>query len=217
MKKCIIVFINIMCLSILLSACQKDTATESPDLEYILKSQISTDKDDYLELYSVEGDYLEILKLDTIYYGSYTSEDIAEVMAIFKVLGVPHAGGFDRTIVAVYNADSLEIVTQKTFAADAVSIYFLNGYMNKIKYILVISDDTHNGYSSYNAELYSLWDGTWTAKSMPIDNSDNNLAYAITNDSILHIFKLSYEGYEPIYDYIDTFFWNIEEFVDNIP
>ena len=202
------------------------------DFEYLLKTQIDQSQDNYLAMYSENDEYLEILKLDTIHYGRFTKPDRHELMAIFKVEDAPHAAGLDRTIAAVYDVESMKIMMQKTFAADIVSIYFLRSfyYGSTTANILFIGSTTYQSHTSYVAECYSLADSDWREIPLPVDNTDNNLAYAITDNAILHIFTLgypdvllengsiAYDALNPEYIYLDSFFWNDRNkiFVKNI-
>lgn len=195
-------------------------AEREPDLAGRILAGIDISADDYLEYYSQENNYSDILRLSDIHYGSFTAADKNEIFALIKIEGVPHAAGLDRTIAAVYDAETLEIITQKTFAADRVSLYFLQGYDRAIENILFIGDVTYSGFTAYSIELYTLRGGEWAEKPMPFEEGSSN-SYAVTNDFALHVFKLIYEDFypRPVYELEATYFWSVgdEEFMAELP
>lgn len=217
MEKRIINITLVLILTLMLTSCTANYTTDNLSLDEMLTSQIDITSDEFLS--SVPNDYMDMLVLDTIHYGSFTAKDANEMFITFKIKGTPHIAGLDRTITAVYNADTQKIILQKTFVADIVSIYFLPDNGLGIQDILFLGDVTYQGYTTYMAKLYSLKGEKWELKSLPIENKDKNLAYAITSNRSLHIFKLGYNEYGPIFDYIDTFYWDTASgvFVKNSP
>jgi hypothetical protein len=113
---------------------------------------------------------------------------------------------------------------QKTLSGDIVSIYFLRSFyhdptIETTVSVLSIGSTTYQGNTFYKAECYSLADGVWTEIRLPIDNAENNLAFAITDNAILHVFRTEYpeissingdivqDTMRPKYEYISSYFW----------
>ena len=211
-----IILLTFIALSI--GCTNENTGSEQQaDIEYLLKNQIDKNADDYLASTN-DIDYLDILYLDCIHYGSFTAENKNELMAIFKIIGTPHAGGLDQTIAAIYETDSRKIITQKTFAADAVSLYILRDFYRTLfslptstENLLFIGSTTGHGNTCYAAELYSLSSGTWTEKPLPIGNDEGDLTFAVTDNAVLHVFRTGNSE-------ISSFFWDglKKEFVKDL-
>jgi hypothetical protein len=84
----------------------QDSDTEN--IETKLKAQINKAEDDYLSELSDE-EVGTVLRMQSIHKGSFTETGDSEILAVFRVLSTPHAAGLNRTIAAVYDADTLII------------------------------------------------------------------------------------------------------------
>ncbi len=184
------------------------TKSEYSQLEEQLIIQINWDADDYLA--SVEDDSEDIISLRSIYYGSFSDENSSELMALFKVIS-PHIGGLDRTIAAIYDRDSLKIKSQKSFAADQVSVYLFSSASQKNN-ILFIGETTYQGVSNSQIELYEIVQEKWVSKSVSDVNFEDNYSYAVTDKKLLHVFNTIYDNnMKPTDNYMMTLFWSEQE------
>lgn len=165
------------------------------DIETRLKSQLDLTQDTWMESDA------ELLKLETLHFGSFTRDNSNELLAIFRATSSPHVAGLERTIIAVYNKSTLKILTQKTFAADRVSLYFFTNESNR-RLILYLGAATSQGIASYYLELLRIEDSQWT--SLPVWNKplEDSYGYALSGDKDLLIFDkqyfdVQYNGYKP--------------------
>ncbi|HHX74193.1 MAG TPA: hypothetical protein GX699_04745 [Firmicutes bacterium] len=65
-------------------------------MEAQLKSQIDLTSDNWMESDA------ELLKLQTIQFGSFTKDSSDEFLAIFKTTSSPHVAGLERSIAAIF-------------------------------------------------------------------------------------------------------------------
>jgi len=173
-----------------------------------LMIQIARDQDDYLSAMK-DKNISELLTFHSITYGSFTESDSSEMLVLFKVKDVPHVGGLDRTIAAIYDANTYLLKSQKTFVADYVSLQLLTD-KNQRKNILYIGSVTYQGYTAYSMELFEIEGDRWLSKAISSEAFMENDAYAYTNE-ILQVFDLSYSDHTPVYDYKYTLYWDSTE------
>jgi hypothetical protein len=176
----------------------KNNANEFEALAERLLVQIDRTQDYYLTTQADEN-LAELLILHSITYGSYTSAETSEVLVLFKFMNNPHVSGLDRTLVAIYDADTYTIINQKTFVADEVFIQLLeNG--NQTNNVLYIGTITYQGFTTYDAQLLEINVNGWSSKNIVNEKLSDNYAYSFS-DNVLQVFNLSYDDYHPIYRY----------------
>lgn len=203
-KKFIEKIIILLFISIIFSGCKSDERLLE-DLEYSLLSQLDWQADDYLS--SLEEGEEDIITIKDIHYGNFSSMDEDELLVLFYVSS-PHAGGSDRTIIAIYNKDTLNIKTQKTLAADSVSVYILPSRNGK-DYILYIGNTIYQGVPAYSIELFIIQDNEWSTLPVSDYSMDNDLAYTVADNRLLHIMEIHYDEYiNPLYQYKYTLYWD---------
>jgi len=196
-------------------ACENEKVEDSlfnyewDNIENHLISQINWNLDDYLAYLNPSTDR-DIITLKEIKKGNYTNINSNELFITFHVDAV-HSAGLDRTIAVIYNANSLELITQKTFVADTVYLHILP---SESTHILFIGDVTYQGLSTYKANLFELYGNQWVEKTIDESfESTENLYYSFTNGNILHVFTLNYdEKFHPTFIYEDELIWHNNTF-----
>src|SRR5690554_3560537 len=139
-------FLLIVVVFTLLTSCSTMRPVEFEQISEELMIQIARDQDDYLSAMK-DKNISELLTFHSITYGSFTESDSSEMLVLFKVKDVPHVGGLDRTIAAIYDANTYLLKSQKTFVADYVSLQLLTD-KNQRKNILYIGSVTYQGYTA---------------------------------------------------------------------
>ncbi|MFA5636468.1 MAG: hypothetical protein WCX60_02255 [Anaerovoracaceae bacterium] len=201
-------FLLIVVVFTLLTSCSTMRPVEFEQISEELMIQIARDQDDYLSAMK-DKNISELLTFHSITYGSFTESDSSEMLVLFKVKDVPHVGGLDRTIAAIYDANTYLLKSQKTFVADYVSLQLLTD-KNQRKNILYIGSVTYQGYTAYSMELFEIEGDRWLSKAISSEAFMENDAYAYTNE-ILQVFDLSYSDHAPVYDYKYTLYWDSTE------
>lgn len=165
---------------------QRTSPTASPNnMERALKSQIDLSQEE--QFGSDSKDPSLLLVLENIQYGSFTKDHSYELLASFRHSSTPpHAAGLDRTIAAVYDVSTLKIRNQKTFAADEVSLYFLQGASGR-SFILYMGATTYQGITTQVLELWRVDEDHWTSIPVSDQQLDDSYAYALMGDQTLLI------------------------------
>lgn len=210
------VFILVLISLMLLTSCSLIKITNSVNnstgeyelLSLRLQNQIDREQDDYLTAES-DKHLDELIKLDSITYGSFTDLEASEILVLFKFKDIPHVGGLDRTIAAIYDADTYKIKNQKTFIADNVFIQLLENY-NQCASILYIGTVTYQGFTNYDIQLLQVNIDGWIPKDVSSEKFTNDYAF-FYSDTVLQVFELSYCNYNPIYKYKYALYWDGSE------
>ncbi len=183
--------------------------------DYLI-SQLDLGKDDYLS--SFEDEYLakEQLNVNTIIKGSFTSDYANELLILFQVNTSAHIYGFDRKIYAIYDLDSLELLSQVSVAGDAVMPHVLPTDSGK-SVIFTISNMYNQGYITASAFLFEVNALSFSTIDW-IDKDDINfekyfglnsdVLFTLTDD-YLETFDIHYtEEMESTFTLLDTLKWN---------
>lgn len=205
----LIFLLYVLCIVFILSGCsinQSETLT-TEDIAKTLISQINPLLEETDENYDVSQD----IELISIRYGSFTQKDASELLAEFHYVSPPHVAGLERTIAAIYSADTLKIISHKVFAADKVSIYLLPTKSGR-KYILYLGESTSQGLTTQVVRVLKIngetWSETFTDKVLP----DDGYYYVFTSDS--ELLKVKLEAMKSVANYheIITFLkWDMEK------
>ncbi|WP_025027787.1 hypothetical protein [Caldalkalibacillus mannanilyticus] len=212
MSRKLSILILVLIVLVILSSCSLDQGANSMDstreyeqLSDRLQAQIDRSQDDYL---SAESDKTldELIRLNSIIYGSFTSTGASEILAIFKVKNTPHAFGFDRTIAVIYDTDTYKLKSQKTFVADNVFIQLLENadQRHNILYIGIVSNQ---GYTTYDIELLQVEANEWLSKEISHEKFADTDAFSFS-DHVLQVFELSYSNYNPVYNHKYSLYWD---------
>jgi len=134
------------------------------------------------------------LKVDTTWKGSFTGVGKKELLSIIRLKGVPHAGGLDCSVAAVYDAESLSLASQTVFPYDECSFSVCTDDGDR-SYLLFSGATTYQGNSNYVLHLLNPAE-KWNKMSIP--------AYAPyeTQTNGRHKFKLLLKGIVAVSDAI---------------
>ena len=199
-----------------------ETESEEVELdEQKLINQIDISLDDYLSAFE-EVEAKSYLHMTDTYYGSFTGVDRNEVIVGFWVEGTPHVAGIARTIYALYNLDTMQIINQFSVGLDAVYAsvlpintkdvfavvgYYANmGYYQFSRFGYEFIDDRYYEFDIVNEDSCDIFDyyniddvGLWL-------NGD-----ILTVDRLLDVYEIiEGEKYrvETLFDYGDALVWN---------
>jgi hypothetical protein len=95
----------------------------------------------------------ENLVVGDLYDGNFTGSGKPELLVIFKMLNLPHAGGLDCSIAAVYDRATLDIITQRTFPYDECKFKAVEDEEQN-SYLLFAGSTTYQGYTQGYMELW---------------------------------------------------------------
>lgn len=93
------------------------------------------------------------IKVENTYEGNFTGSGKTELLVVFKLLDVPHAGGLDCHVAAVYDKTTLELVAQRNFPADKCWFDILKDNKGR-SYLLFSGTTTYQGNTSYMLMLF---------------------------------------------------------------
>lgn len=140
------------------------------------------------------------ITIGNVYEGRFSDAGKPELLVIFKLLGMPHAGGLDCSVVALYDKNTLELVSQKTFPYD--DCRFTVHKDNKLKgYLLLVGSTTYQGRSQYVLQLYKpgkSWEKVYSAEPSVISelvDDENNIRFELKEDGSVRVLKpVSFDG-----------------------
>ncbi|HEY5584412.1 MAG TPA: M56 family metallopeptidase [Ruminiclostridium sp.] len=95
------------------------------------------------------------IKVGNIYEGSFSNSGKNELIVIFKFLMVPHAGGSDLSLAAIYDRNTLNLVSQKSFAYDECQFEVVKD-ANDLAYLLFSGTTTYQGHSTGTLQVFDL-------------------------------------------------------------
>ncbi len=210
------VFILILLAALVLSGCQLNKGDKDSDpvifsyaaVSQRIMDQIDRNLDDYL-MYEPLRPLADLIRLETIMYGSFTSPNASECVAIFKCTDAPHAVGLDRTLVVVCTADNLKWISQYSYGADQVSLALLDGSDHQ-QCFLFIGSSTFQGITATDIQVLQIQEGEWIVINVFEENPQADAVYSYS-DGALHIFHPLYENGDIQYQYINTLRWDPAE------
>ena len=100
--------------------------------------------------------------------GSFTAKNADELLVEFPYRNMSHAGGFDRTIVCIFDRESGRLLTGKIFAADEVNLYVLPAGKEQ-SCILALYYGAGQGLYSQYGDLYQIEGTKWNTLPLPED------------------------------------------------
>ena len=104
-----------------------------------------------------------IVRID---FGSFSQDNASEIFVLCKILNTPHVAGLDKTVGILLDADSLEMVAYKEFAADKGVINCIQASDGQSR-ILVSKTTTYQGISTQEIQLLAVEGSQWV--EIPID------------------------------------------------
>ena len=141
--------------------------------EELIRQKIAESKmEEYVILLGKKENYEEgnISALDIVIvridFGSFSQDNASEIFVLCKILNTPHVAGLDKTVGILLDADSLEMVAYKEFAADKVVINCIQASDGQSR-ILVSKTTTYQGISTQEIQLLAVEGSQWV--EIPID------------------------------------------------
>jgi hypothetical protein len=134
------------------------------------------------------------ITVGNIYEGDFTGSGKPELLVIFKLLKMPHAGGLDCSVAAVYDRSTLGIITQKTFQYDECHFNILKDDEQK-SYLLFTGSTTYQGYSQYTLGLWKPGK-TWTDLYQPVQPYDSNKMFDLRENGSIWVSRPVFEDPE---------------------
>lgn len=90
-----------------------------------------------------------------VFEGDFSNSGHRELLVIFKFLKVPHAGGLDFSVAAIYDRSTLNLISQKSFAHDECQFDVVNDAKG-LAYLIFLGMTTYQGHSSCTLQLFAL-------------------------------------------------------------
>jgi hypothetical protein len=127
------------------------------------------------------------IKVGTVFEGSFSGEGKKELLVIFKFLEMPHAGGIDYSVAAIFERNTLKRLSQKAFVTDEAQFALLTDNKDRV-YLLYSGTTTYQGSSSGSLELLSLWDNWKNRLSQDSGiNSDGRYRFELMQNGIVAV------------------------------
>lgn len=117
------------------------------------------------------------IEVDRIFYGSFSQEGADEIFVICNMLKMPHVAGLDRKAGILLDADTLQMVAYKEFAADEVVIDCLPTQNGQSR-VLFLGTTGNQGMRSQTVCFYKVENDQWvemqveTAEFLPEDKRE---------------------------------------------
>ncbi len=134
----------------------------------------------------VYGNSPDNLTVGQTFKGYFSDSGNPELLAIIKLLGVPHAGGLDCSVAALYDGETMELIAQKTFPYDECRFDVLTDEKQK-SYLLFTGSMTNQGYSRYTLGLWKagrIWEQLYFPEETEVDSKkfepDENRAIRVS-------------------------------------
>ncbi|MBQ8821424.1 MAG: hypothetical protein IJZ82_02165 [Lachnospiraceae bacterium] len=165
-KKYYIAIIALLVILIIMNAGMLNKGNGSPNFDENIVQLMTQYNEEYegIELTAP----MEIV-VHEIYYGSFSAKDADEMLVVCKVLNAPHVAGLDKTLCAVLEAETLELVAYEQFEADKVVTACVKNSEGQSR-ILVSAVAGSQGFYSQMLSLFSVEDKQWV--SIPQENLD---------------------------------------------
>ena len=113
----VLVLFMLMCIN----ACGISKSRDSADMVSELNNRIIEKVAENYEEGNISALDIVIVRID---FGSFSQDNASEIFVLCKILNTPHVAGLDKTVGILLDADSLEMVAYKEFAADKVVMIF---------------------------------------------------------------------------------------------
>ena len=166
-KKYCIVMVALVMILIIVIAGLLVRGDSNPDFHESIMQIMTQYNEEYEGVVLTEP--MEIV-VHEICYGSFSSKDADELLVVCKVLNAPHVAGLDKTLCAVLEAGTLEMVAYEQFAADKVVTACMKNSVGQSR-ILISAVAGSQGYYSQMLNLFAIEDGQWV--SIPQEALDN--------------------------------------------
>ncbi len=150
------------------TAAQTPPASEtSPHAD--LLEQLDPQADDALAQALGNGqDLQEALIPSELFYGSFTQAGADEVLILYRFQDTPpHGAGYDHAIAALYDRETLQLLSQRSLAGDRVSVHVFPTQGDGRCRVFVLCDTEGAGAWTQTQELFLIDARQW--QSQPLD------------------------------------------------
>ena len=144
----VLVLFMLMCIN----ACGISKSRDSADMVSELNNRIIEKVAENYEEGNISALDIVIVRID---FGSFSQDNASEIFVLCKILNTPHVAGLDKTVGILLDADSLEMVAYKEFAADKVVINCIQASDGQSR-ILVSKTTTYQGISTQEIPIDAL-------------------------------------------------------------
>ena len=127
----VLVLFMLMCIN----ACGISKSRDSADMVSELNNRIIEKVAENYEEGNISALDIVIVRID---FGSFSQDNASEIFVLCKILNTPHVAGLDKTVGILLDADSLEMVAYKEFAADKVVINCIQASDLTLTYLTVL-------------------------------------------------------------------------------
>lgn len=134
------------------------------------------------------------ITIGNLYEGYFSDPGKPELFVIFKLLGMPHAGGLDCSVTALYDKSTLDLITQKTFPYDECKFSVMKDVKQR-SHLLFVGSTTYQGRSQYIVQLYKpgkAWEKLYSAEPPVISellDDENNIKYELSDDGSVWVYR----------------------------
>lgn len=95
------------------------------------------------------------IKIECIYEGGFSNPTYSELLVIFKFSPGTHVAGLDFSVAAIYNRNTLDLVSQQSFTSDECHFDLVKD-VNKVAYLIYSGTTTYQGHSTCTLQLLNL-------------------------------------------------------------
>lgn len=109
-----------------------------------------------------DGDIISAsdIVIDQIYYGSFSQEDVCEMLVECKILNLPHVAGLDRRVCLLMPCDSLELTAYTEFPGDRVELDIVQVNSGQSR-VVVIKTGISQGIAAQYIGFWAVQDQQW--------------------------------------------------------
>ena len=127
------------------------------------------------------------IKVGSIYGGNFTGSGENELLVIFKLSNVPHAGGLDCSVAAVYDRATLGLIAQRTFPADECRFEVVRDSEGR-GYLLFCGTTTYQGSSEHTLQLFKPGeDWEQVPPGSGVFPNNNQFYYTLLSDGMVSV------------------------------
>ena len=95
------------------------------------------------------------IKIGCIYEGGFSDPTYSELLVIFKFSPGTHVAGLDFSVAAIYDRNTLDLVSQQSFTSDECHFDLVKD-VNKVAYLIYSGTTTYQGHSTCTLQLLNL-------------------------------------------------------------
>ena len=131
--------------------------------------------EEFVEYFAENFD--DFLEVESLEYGQFTGADQDEILTTFSV-EAPHSEGSDRKLVTIVSAKTGELLLQRPFAADSISLHILRPFGKDYVCLLMTGSFLYSGHAHGTVDFGSVENGIWSPQPIPLQESKENITYS---------------------------------------